>query len=140
MNSTDPTKAITLEELIAEGLHGELTLDTTSFLNRIDDMVFPTSSVFDSYMDFIYPLTTVVTLNEKEYSLYKMRPKKLSYYLYNTVELWALLLKLNRVQSSMEFDKRSIRVIRPDQIDILTKILVYNKPRLTKSHNHVEAY
>lgn len=133
MNSTDPTKAVNLQELIADGLAGEISLDTTSYVNRIDDMIFPTSSVFDSYMDFIMPLAIDVNLNDTEYYKFKMRPKALSYFLYGTVELWALLLKLNRVQSTMDFDRRIVRVLDPKRLDVLNKVIIYNKDRLDRS-------
>lgn len=133
MNSTDPTKAVTLEELISEGINGELTPDTTYYVNRIDDMIFPTTSVFDSYMDFIYPICVDVELTPDEYYRYKMRPKALSYLLYGTIELWSLLLKLNRVQSSMDFDKKIVKVLDPSKTDILTRIMTYNRERLDKS-------
>lgn len=133
MNSTDPTKAVTLEELISEGLNGELSQDTTCYVNRIDDMIFPTTSVFDSYMDFIYPLCVNVQLSTDEYYQYKMRPKALSYTLYGTIELWTLILKLNRVQSSMDFDKKIVKVLDPSKTDILTRIMTYNRQRLDNS-------
>ncbi|MEI2419672.1 hypothetical protein V6O07_05315, partial [Arthrospira platensis SPKY2] len=87
MNSTDPTKAVNLEQLISEGKNGEINMTTMSYVNRVDDMVFPTSSVFDSYMDFIYPLCLDITLNSEEYYKYRYKPKALSYLLYGTIEL-----------------------------------------------------
>lgn len=138
MNSTDPSKALTLFELIDEGKYGEMQIATTTYVNRIGNMIIPTTSVFDSYMDFIIPITTPITLTEEEFAKYRMRPKALSYTLYGTVELWFLLLKINRMQSSMEFNKKEIRVIKPNQIDLINKILVFNKERLEKSRLKVE--
>lgn len=138
MNSTDPSQALTLFELIDEGKYGELQVSTTTFVNRIDNMIIPTTSVFDSYMDFIIPITQTITLTEEEYAKYRMRPKLLSYTLYGTVELWFLLLKINRMQSSMEFNKRELKVIKPSQIDLINKIMVFNNERLEKSRLKVE--
>ena len=96
MNSTDPTKAVTLYELISEGKNGELSQDTTSYVNRIDDMIFPTGSVFDSYMDFIIPLCINVRLTEDEYYRFRYRPKALSYYVYYCIYNSAKCIKNRR--------------------------------------------
>lgn len=137
MNSTDPTKALDLNELIYLGKNGELNPATSYYVNRIDDMIIPTSSVFESYMDFLIPLTVVVRLNEKEYYRYIYRPKLLSKDIYNTVELSQLLLRLNRLQSSMDFTLREVRILLPEHLQTLNKIFIMNKDALQASRDRI---
>ena len=137
MNSTDPTKALDLNELIYLGKNGELNPATSYYVNRIDNMIIPTSSVFESYMDFLIPLTVVVRLNEEEYYRYIYRPKLLSKDIYNTVELSQLLLRLNRLQSSMDFTLREVRILLPEHLQTLNKIFIMNKDALQASRDRV---
>ena len=137
MNSTDPTKALDLNELIYLGKNGELNPATSYYVNRIDDMIIPTSSVFESYMDFLIPLTVVVRLNEEEYYRYIYRPKLLSKDIYNTVELSQLLLRLNRLQSSMDFTLREVRILLPEHLQTLNKIFIMNKDALQASRDRI---
>ena len=137
MNSTDPTKALDLNELIYLGKNGELNPATSYYVNRIDNMIIPTSSVFESYMDFLIPLTVVVRLNEKEYYRYIYRPKLLSKDIYNTVELSQLLLRLNRLQSSMDFTLREVRILLPEHLQTLNKIFIMNKDALQASRDRI---
>lgn len=137
MNSTDPTKALDLNELIYLGKNGELNPATSYYVNRIDNMIIPTSSVFESYMDFLIPLTVVVRLNEEEYYRYIYRPKLLSKDIYNTVELSQLLLRLNRLQSSMDFTLREVRILLPEHLQTLNKIFIMNKDALQASRDRI---
>lgn len=137
MNSTDPTKALTLDELIYLGKNGEFNPATSYYVNRIDNLIIPTSSVFESYMDFLIPLTVVVKLNETEYYKYIYRPKLLSLDIYNTVELSQLILRLNRLQSSMDFKLRQVRIILPEHLQTLNKIFVMNRDALLASRERI---
>ena len=66
-----------------------------------------------------------------EVSLYRFKPKKLSYDLYGTTELWDALLELNQMYSIIEFDREKYKVFDPrefktalNEIMILKDVLV----------------
>ena len=67
-------------------------------------------------------------LTEEEQERYKYSPKKLSYDLYGTTELWADLLKLNKCASVAEFEPSFVRVYDPNTFKkYLNEIMIFDE-------------
>lgn len=133
MTMSNTQSAVTLDELISAGLDTSVDLKAFSYLLNINDTVIPIYSVLDSYMDFITPHSKLVKLTETEATKYKYDPKKLSLDLYGTMDLWVLLLKLNRCSHPLNFVSKNVRVLDPDNLSILSKILQSESQRLNKN-------
>lgn len=92
---------------------------------------------FDSclvkYMPEIKQIVTKVEFPIDQYQKYKFNPKLLSYDLYGTTELWALILDLNELHSAAEFDLRTVKL--PNEVVLDRLIRVLNLERMSKDYN-----
>lgn len=126
--------AYDLESLILEGNKNPYNSNETSFRTKIGNDIIQIGSVFDKYIDFIKGVCVKVKLNDTERQQYKYNPKKLSYNLYKTEELWSLLLKLNNIGSEIEFIPTTIYIINPSEKDMLNRILMLSDDELKLNH------
>ena len=114
-----------LVSYIAEGKRNKYNRSTIDNVIRIGDSLFSIGTMFDKYYNFIVNEATTVTLNDKEAISYKYNPKKLSKDLYDTEELWHLILSLNNIASEQEFvDLVKIKILKPSSLSILDDILM----------------
>ena len=85
----------------------------------------PFSSITNEYKTYLLACVKSIQLSEKEKENYRYSPKKLSYDLYGTTELWADLLKLNGCVSIAEFEPDFIRVYDPNTFkEYLNEIMI----------------
>lgn len=100
--------------------------------------IVPEDMLIDNYIYEINKFKVKYTLTDEEYALYKYNPSRLSDYLYNTCEYAWLLLFINEMYSITEFNKKSIYIIKPNDIKTLVEILsVMND---IKSNNEADIY
>lgn len=85
-------------------------------VNNETNLIINYNSLVDNYMEDIMKTCMLVTLTDKDLADYKFQPKKLSYYLYNTTELWFLLLRVNNMVSSLDFNKKKIYIFNKNKI------------------------
>lgn len=133
--SSNPEKTTTLDALISEGRTSEIQLNTTHYLLRIGNNVYPLANALDSYMDFLIDICVDAKLNEDEYDIYCQNPKLLSKKLYGTMDLWYILLRVNRCSSPFNFKSKTVKVMHPDKLDVINRILNLCEERLAKSKN-----
>ena len=86
----------------------------------------PYKSLFKEYRNFFKSAIINVSFQPNEVTKYRFSPKKLSYDLYNTVELWSTLLELNDMLSLYEFNlEKPIKVYSPAQFKkLLNEVLI----------------
>lgn len=129
---------IALLDLINDGRRNQYNIKNCSIMTRIgDDLLNIGGVVFDKYIDFIKANTVQVKLTLEEQNTYKYNPKKLSLLLYNTEELWFLILRLNNVGSEIEFKPKKLSLLDPSQLDLLNKILIVNDDLITQNHEEL---
>lgn len=97
-------------------LHGDLS---DSKMHTI----VPEDMLIDNYTYEINKLKVKYTFTDEEYELYKYNPARLSDYLYGTCEYAWLLLFVNEMYSVTEFNKRTIYIIKPNDINMLVEVL-----------------
>ena len=127
--------AISLLDLIDEGKDNSYNIKDCSLLVSIGSNLLNVGGcVFDKYIDFIKNASTTIRLTDKEIEKYKYNPKKLSKDLYNTEELWFLLLKLNNISTEMDFPKKKMSVLLPENLSMLNQILIINDDEINSNH------
>ena len=127
--------AISLLDLINEGKDNSYNIKDCSLLVSLGSNLLNVGGcVFDKYIDFIKNASTTIRLTEKEIEKYKYNPKKLSKDLYNTEELWFLLLKLNNISTEMDFPKKKMSVLLPENLSMLNQILIINDDEINSNH------
>lgn len=85
--------------------------------------IVPEDMLIENYTYALKQLRVKYTLTDEEYELYKFNPSRLSDFLYNTCEYAWLLLFINEMYSITEFNKKSIYIIKPNDIAKLVEIL-----------------
>lgn len=84
------------------------------------------------YKSYLYDFTLTTKLPEKFY----YHPEWVSLALYNSVDLWYLILYFNEIPSFEEFNKPVIRVFNPKYMGLLNKILnKYSKEQIINNKN-----
>ena len=71
-------------------------------------MILATSSIVDKYKDILRSKTVLLDLSTREKRRYNFNPKLLSFDLYQTTELWSLILNANEMVSISQFDLNKI--------------------------------
>ena len=109
-------------EISYKSLHPSYTI----YNEQTDETIeLPFSSITNEYKTYLLACVKSIQLSEKEKENYRYSPKKLSYDLYGTTELWADLLKLNGCVSIAEFEPDFIRVYDPNTFqEYLTEIMI----------------
>lgn len=128
-----------LLELIDNGRNNPYLISQSSIFTKIgENKIIAGGCFFDRYIDFIKNYCCRVSLTEEEMFKYKYKPKKLSYDLYKTEELWFLLLKLNNMSSEIDFvDKRRLYILEPDNLSILNRIILINTDEIEDNHTQM---
>ena len=109
-------------EISYKSLHPSYTIYNEQTNETIE---LPFSSITNEYKTYLLACVKSIQLSEKEKENYRYSPKKLSYDLYGTTELWADLLKLNGCVSIAEFEPDFIRVYDPNTFkEYLNEIMI----------------
>ena len=88
------------------------------------------------YMPELKSLKVKVTLTDEEYAKYRYNPKRLSYDIYGTTELWFMILELNELRSISEFNLRTIYLFDTSIVSKVIRIL--NLEIDSKNYNEEE--
>ncbi len=120
----------TIQELIDQVETKEISyrnLHTTFCIRQNNEVIqVPYKSMIREYMDLMAEDAITVSLPADEVRMYKFKPKKLSYDLYGTVELWAGLLELNKMYSTMDLTcEKPFLVFNPETVkEKINEILI----------------
>lgn len=130
-NATDPNLSYTIEEFISFKDDVTVSYNNLSFRERYDNISFPIKNIIDDYFDELMELTQEVKMNDTEFIRYKYRPRLLANDLYENPDLDFLILAINGICNMKEFDSRTIKLIKIDDLtDFLTSVFNSNKEDL----------
>lgn len=119
----------TIEELVNSVNNMEVSyrnLHTYAHIRNKDDVIkIPYKSVIKEYLPFLQSSVVTLEMGDVEASKYRFKPKRLSYDLYGTTELWSALLELNDMASIIDFDTNIIKVFNPKEFKtLLNEIMI----------------
>lgn len=119
----------TIQELIDSVNDMEISyrnLHTNVYIKNKDDVIkIPYKSIIREYLPYLQSSVVELKLSPGEVSKYRFKPKKLSYDLYGTTELWSALLELNQLYSIIEFNKEVYKVFEPKEfMTLLNEVLI----------------
>ena len=124
----------TIDDLIQWGKRQEVSYRNLSGNALIENKMknetirIPLNSIMSEYRYFLEPYTVEIEINDEELVLYQFKPKSLSYKLYGTTELWAVLLMINNCISKIDFNKKKIKVLDPKRImSFINEVLILEK-------------
>jgi hypothetical protein len=136
--ATSITKCNTIQDLIDYGKSLDISHDKLHFKAKIENTdgsvtIINYTSILDKYMDYLLPVTKVVTLNDQEYAKYKFQPKLLSFEMYGTTELWSLILRINNLTSAAQFTLKTLKLFTTDVFEILNEIIILEGDEINKN-------
>lgn len=119
----------TIQELIDSVNDMEISyrnLHTNIYIKNKDDVIkIPYKSIIREYLPYLQSSVVELKFSPEEVSKYRFKPKKLSYDLYGTTELWSALLELNQLYSIIEFNKEVYKVFEPKEfMTLLNEVLI----------------
>lgn len=94
-------------ELSMTNFHTKDVLDTSN-----DKIVVNTLSILNNYMYFLKQYITELKLDIDEIQKYAYKPKLLSYAIYGTIEYYDLILRINNMDSVMDFSPENIKILK----------------------------
>lgn len=113
---TSPAKTHTLEEFVSVGKEStSLDYYKTSILAGDSIVHYSIDNIVYDYIDELKELSETVTLSDEMYSKYKYDGVfLLAYTLYGNRELAFIILLLNGIYDSKQFDKRKIKLVKKE--------------------------
>lgn len=101
-------ESVNTEEISYRNLH------TDAYIRNKGEIIkIPYKSLIREYMPFFRSCVIEGKLNSDEMYKYKFKPKRLSYDLYGTTELWSALLELNNMISLLDFNTDTVKLFEP---------------------------
>ena len=128
----------TIREYVENFSTDEMTHDKFHFQQVFEDkygkkMLINDRSLFLRYMSEFISARKKYTFTDLEYMKYRFNPKRLSFDLYGTTELWSVILSLNELTSTTQFDLKTLYVFPPYIVDRVQRMI--NLERETKNYN-----
>jgi hypothetical protein len=138
----DLMNVATIPELISYGSLLEISHSKSFFKSTFTNDAGETiriNSIFimERYFNFIKSKSQILNMSPTEALKYRYQPKLLSLDVYNTLDLWSLILKLNNMTSILEFTKASILIPPLSIYTIMNEILTleFNEIKRNKLDN-----
>ena len=118
----------TLQEGIIQAKSDFYLLD--NYISNISFKIDDTTSIVFTNYEMLKKYENILIENSTWYVLdpiYNYKPEYLSKILYDNVNLWYLLLFLNKMEDAYQFNRAKIRIIHPANISLLSEI--YNNEK-----------
>lgn len=80
-------------------------------------------NIYQKYIPELNKSKKKVILTNDEYQKYRFNPKRLSYDIYGTTELWFMILNANELHSISEFDIKTIYLYDTSLLRKMSKII-----------------
>lgn len=122
--NTDLVHSHTFSEfLINQKTSITISYPKLTFIEKRDNREYVVKSVINDYMYELKQATQKVILDESQELKYFYRPKLLSYDIYNTTELYYVILLLNNICNIKEFCINPLLMLtKEDMADFMAKI------------------
>lgn len=122
MNTNNMHMISKLDDFLNAGEISEISKNNTTISEIINDKNIPLTNIMLKYEDIINGCGILIELTDAELNNYKYNPKKLSFDLYGTTELYYILLMLNDMYSVTQFNKKKIYIFDKTKNGILDRI------------------
>lgn len=103
--------------------YSKFFLDQLLVTNNGKRMIVNFNDLVIKYFPELNSIKRKVTMTDTEYAKYKYNPKRLSYDIYGTTELWFLILEANELHCAMQFDFQTIYLYTADIVGKMGRIL-----------------
>lgn len=140
--NSSPELTQTVEDFIALGISDEMTYSNFSVLAKCIDessILYAQDNVIYDYLEELKSSCVTIELTDEDAIRYRYNPKRLSYQIYGSTELYFIILALNGMCSFKDFNKKHIKVLyKRDLQSLLTQIYNAEAEFLSKNRNHIK--
>jgi len=117
----------TIDDYIRAYKNEDLTIDAL-YLQKVlttkkNYLILNWDNLMVKYMPEFRAIKKRIRLNDKEYIKYRYNPKRLSYDLYGTTELWFLIMEANELYSIYEFDLRVVDLYNTSLVNRILRVI-----------------
>jgi len=128
----------TITEEVTANKHNKFIYQNLCSSYLVNNILFRKDLMLENYLDIIMAecFDFDLNFNDRFESRYMYKPKNVSYDIYDTIDLWWLLLWINYISCDRELTKSTIKVFSPESMDVLNKIFTLEKDRILASQNN----
>ena len=94
-------------------------------------------NILAKHTEFLNENKVLIELSDDEWRKYRCNTHKFSYDLYNTTELWFLILHANEMYSETEFNTKRCYIYKPQVLSKLSEILAVESENISKNREDV---
>lgn len=124
--SSKPSQAYTMEQFISLGKTVTISYDKFSFKEILSNGTeISILNVVSDYINEMKQYAIPVKLSDKEYSKYRFKPKLLCHDVYDSPELYYVILLLNGIIDIKEFDFDTVLMLSKDNMNAFMSA-IYN--------------
>lgn len=114
-------------------------LFTKELLDILDKQVIVASdSILDPYQNMLKDKRVLVKVDDPNIKKYWYNPRKLSYDIYGTTELWGLILHANEIYSASEFEPVEIYLYDNSVIEFLQEVIGAESTRYAENAAYIK--
>lgn len=138
-----PENTSTIEEFVEMGACDEITYKNFSilakFIGESSTVEYAQDNIIYDYMDELLEKAITYEFSDDEYLKYRYKPKLLSYDIYDTTELFFIILAINGMCSVKDFNKRKIKILyKSDMFDLLNQIYNAESDYILYNRKHIQ--
>ena len=144
-NVTDPRDTHNVQEFIltkGRSNYETISYSDLSYIYNMNGIEYIVRNILDDYMDELLEISNEIKLDDWAVREYRYNPKKLSNRLYNTTQLWYMILKVNGLANVHEFTLENQKLlITPASVikTFLSKVYSAERQNIQMYQNsHVE--
>lgn len=128
----------TIKEVAMKGLSKNLTHTNMHFkVGYVGEdgirRVYNWDSLIDKYRDLLMQYTHEVIMTDKELEKYRFQPRMFCEDFYANSDLWSILLRLNNMLTSTDFNRKRFKALGPKFTTVLNEILTIEDDYLNQS-------
>lgn len=136
------SKEYTITEFASESKDLEISISTLHFkeahtLKNGNIIVLSNDSILEKYRKEFATYEVTRKLTDEEFRKYQYNPQLLSFDLYETTELWFLLLDLNNLYSLTQFDINPVKVYNAGIISLINTIINLEQDNIDQNENEI---
>jgi hypothetical protein len=142
LNNDIAERAHTVGEFVALGnKYDNYDYKRFSLIENIDDVPYIVHNVLDDYIDLLKERAVLVTLSSEEVAEYQYNTKKLSWKLYDTTQFYHIILRINDLASTHDFNlsSKTIKLIHPDLLKDTITTIYFNERTTIGTYNAVHS-
>ena len=137
----NPADTYTIQSFISVGKSNDVSYYYSSILETLgdnNDVYISAHNIFHDYKQELLEQSVFVTLTDSEYYDYMYQPRQLAYNLYGYTDLYFVLMILNDICDIKDFNFKKVRVLHPDSIDILGRIINAEENYINKNRIYIK--